>query len=257
MIEAAPAPGAPDAMRIRSEPFDPGPRRFVPALLDDAPPPLDLARFDRLADAIAVALSSLAGQPVTAAVLGWGTAAWASDAQPVTRISEALAAAFTAIRFGGTVDTAGGSTGAANGVATGGMTTRLAAAIDALAMCHWPAGEGGGGLDLELTLAKVPHAVWVAAPPRPAAATPLRPSLAGVMLDQPFRISLAVSTEMIEIARLLPFVAGTVWPIAPQPAAPLAIGGQRVALVRIEPTPDGRQQAVVVGGLTARREKRA
>lgn len=243
MIEAS---AAPDAMRIRSEPIDAAARRFVPTLHDDAPPKTDLAQFDRLADAIATALSTLARLPATVAVLGRSRTGWASDACATTRIADTLAIVLTSIRFGGSIE----GIAQAGGVATARMKARLVTALDTLALAHWPDGECGGGVDLELSLAGALHAVWVAAPVRAEAAPAPRPSLAPVLLDQPFRIPIAVSSEMIEIGRLLPFVAGTVWPMAPQPVSALAIGGQRIALVRIEPTPDGRQQAVVVGGLT-------
>ncbi len=240
MIEAS---AAPDAMRIRSEAIDPGARRFIPALIDDAPPPVDLGQFERLADALAQALTAFAGLPVTAALTGWSAAGWASDDRPTTRIGDSLAAVMTSIRFGGNV----ADTASPGGVATARTAARLAAIVDGLALSQWPACESGGGVDVELTLAGVAHDVWVAAPVLPPVAAAPRASLAAAMLDQPFRMPLAISSEMIEVGRLLPVVAGTVWPMAPQPASILAIGGQRIALVRIEPTTDGRQQAVVVG----------
>ncbi len=246
MIEAAPAE---TGLRLRSESADAMPQRFRPAPGEAICVAADPGRFDRLLTEIGAAIAALAGLPVAVSAAGWNCPEWAVGTQ--TQAAASLAAVLVSIRLGGPPESAAGS----GGVAGRRIGERLAATIDELAAAHWPGEQILDGVAMTADLTGRVHGVWVAAPP--VAAGGERPaSLARALLDQPLRMPVPVSSEMVEVGRLLPFVAGTIWPIAPQPVTPLAFGGHRVATIRIEPTPDGRQQAVVVSVGAARKGER-
>ena len=226
-----------EAMQIRSEPYVAGPSLFAPlphALATAEPDPEVFAAFAaRVARTIG---EWLPGPEVTARIVGFDIPA---DGGLATALPLPLAARVVAIRLGGAADDAD----ECGGLAVQRMRDRLAAGLDAALAGDWPCPVAGVAIDV--TTGAASHALWLAAP-APALPPGPRPTLAAAMLDQPFRMPLAVASEMVELARLLPFVEGAIWPIAPQPLVALRTGGWRIATVRIEPTPDGRQQAVVV-----------
>ncbi len=234
-----PAPAYQPSPRIRDQPSPPAVRSFLPAVSEHADA-ADPARFTRLAAAVGAALAALAGTDCSAEPVGCDRA---EDCDGATSAASAsLAALLVAVRFGGGT----GEPPLPGGSAVRRMRTRLAARLDALAAEHWPHDVPTPGVSLSVAIGGDTHMVWLAAPARSETPVAAVPAMAAALNALPFRLPLAVSSETVDLSRLLPFVTGTIWPISPQPLVPLRIGGRRIATARIEPTPDGRQQAVII-----------